>query len=432
MGSTNYGTQSINFSYGQELLSSSLGGLLHNLIKPGVYDGGNLTINAGNNVNIAPLDVAVETSLNQLVHVKTSATIVFPITEAKPYITCQFTWINSATNYMDFTAKAVGELLSTDVIIGMGVYVANVLSSFSYVSKTWGLIDRSGNVRGATSVITPTVTASTDITILGANGLYNSTKALTSYGNATSYKQATYVGLDNDGIGRLEFDTTAGACTYTLPLMANNIGRKITIAFVKNDASADVVTISPHATDANKLSNDGLASIILPKVGNYVSFVQSSNSGFWEITAESITSQLKLRTFAGYGSTDIRIMRFTNLVENVGNMFSENHVSGYSSNTKGLEITINRSGVYSYMCMHGADGGDVQWGLSLNSSQLTTIIQSIATTDIVSMALTQANTYHQLSGSMYFKKGDIFRPHTLGNTPNDTAKNRFTFVYLGR
>ena len=250
--------------------------------------------------------------------------------------------------------------------------------------------------------------------------------------NLTVYKQASYAILDGDGYGRIEVDTTAGAATITLPLMANNIGRKITIAFVKNDASADVVTVSPHATDANKLSNDGLASIILPKVGNYVSLVQSSNSGFWEITDESITSQLKLRTYAGYGSTDNKIMRFTNLDENIGNMFSENHVSGYSSNAKGLEITINRSGVYSYMCMHGADGGDLQWGLSLNSSQLTTIIQSIATTDIVSMAYTQGNTFHQLSGSMYFKKGDIFRLHTNGNTPNDTAKNRFTFVYLGR
>ena len=430
MGSTNYGTQTINFSYGQELLSSSLGGLLHNLIKPGVYDGGNLTINAGNNVNIAPLDVAVETSLNQLVHVKTSATIVFPITEAKPYITCQFTWINSATNYMDFTAKAVGELLSTDVIIGMGVYVVNVLTSFDYTSKTWGLIDRSGNVRTATSVITPTITASTDVTILGANGLYNSTKALTTYGNATSYKQATYVGLGNDGINRLEFDTTAGACTYTLPLMANNRRRRIEIAYVKG--GTNTLTINPHATDANKISNDLLASIILPKVGNILVLQESVNSGCWEIVSERITSQLKLRTYAGYGSTDNRIMRFTNVDENIGNMFSENHSSGYSSNAKGLEITINRSGVYSYMCMHGADGGDINWGLSLNSNQLTTIIQSITTTDIVSMAYTQANTFHQLSGSMYFKKGDIFRPHTIGNAPNDAAKNRFTFVYLGQ
>ena len=250
--------------------------------------------------------------------------------------------------------------------------------------------------------------------------------------SSTVYKQASYAILDGDGYGRIEVDTTAGAATITLPLMANNIGRKITIAFVKNDASADVVTISPHATDANKLSNDGLASIILPKVGNYVSLVQSSNSGFWEITDESITSQLKLRTYAGYGSTDNKIMRFTNLDENIGNMFSENHVSGYSSNAKGLGITINRSGVYSYMFMHGADGGDIQWGLSLNSSQLTTAIQSIATTDIVSMAYTMAAIYDQLSGSMYFKKGDIFRPHTSGNAPNDTAKNRFTFVYLGQ
>lgn len=105
--------------------------------------------------------------------------------------------------------------------------------------------------------------------------------------SSTVYKQATYAILDNDGFTRIEVDTTAGAVTITLPLMANNIGRRIEIAFVKNDASLDVVTISPHATDANKLSTSGLASMTLLRPGQSLTFQQSSNSGFWEVVNEN-------------------------------------------------------------------------------------------------------------------------------------------------
>ena len=250
---------------------------------------------------------------------------------------------------------------------------------------------------------------------------------------STVYKEASYAILDGDGYGRIEVNTTAGAATITLPLMANNIGRKITIAFVKNDASADVVTISPHATDTNKLSNDGLSSIILPTVGNYVSFVQSSNSGFWEITDERITSQLRLNTYAGYGGTDNKIMRFTNVVENVGNMFSENHVSGYSSNAKGLEITINRSGKYSFsFSNNGGAGYATQYGFSLNSSQLTTGIQSITISDKLSIDVVNSGGFGTTpSIQLYFKRGDIVRYHTDGYAPTTAAGIHANISYIG-
>ena len=427
MGTTNYGTQTITFRYNQPLIASDIGKLLYNITKPGIYDGGNLTINSGNNVNIAPLDVLVETSALQMMHIKTADTIVFPITESTPYITCQFTWIDSTTNYMDFTAKAVGDLLTSDVIVGMGVYVASTLTSFDYTSKTWGTFDRSGNIRSAT-----------DVLVKGANNLYNSTKTLTSYGNTTIYKQATYVGLDNDGYGRIEFDTTAGAVTYTLPLMANNIGRRIEIALVKNDASNDVVTISPHAADANKLSNDLLASIILAKTGNFIVVQQSSNSDCWEIVSEQITSQLKLDTYAGYGSTDTKIIRFTTVTENIGNMFSENHGSGYSGNAKGLEITINRSGVYSFgLSVQSAIDTAAGIGFSRDSNQLTTNILTITR----STALT--HTYTVPSGgstdilntsiTVYLRKNSVIRSHTVASPVPATASYcLFSCTYLGQ
>jgi hypothetical protein len=139
MSSTDNGTQSIYFRYTQPLVSSDLSKLLHNIIKPGIYDGGTCTIDSGNNVLIAPMDVICNTSANQAVHVKTTVNATLTIAEATPYITCQFTWVDSTTNYMDFTAKALGSILTNDIIIGKGVYVANVLTSFDYTEKTWGI-----------------------------------------------------------------------------------------------------------------------------------------------------------------------------------------------------------------------------------------------------------------------------------------------------
>jgi len=254
---------------------------------------------------------------------------------------------------------------------------------------------------------------------------------LASFGVTTVYKQASYAILDNDGYQRIEVDTTAGAVSITLPLMANNRGRRIEIAFVKNDDSNDVITISPHATDANNLSNDLLGSIILAKVGDFLIVQESVNSGCWEVVNERITSQLRLNTYAGYGSTDNKIMRFTNVVENVGNMFSENHVSGYSGNAKGLEITINRSGRYGLTFNHNPNAA-AGIGYSLNSTQLTTSITSINVSDRIAEGGTASLAGFESSASIsiYLKKNDIIRAHTDGAPATTAARSTFAVSYL--
>jgi hypothetical protein len=130
--------------------------------------------------------------------------------------------------------------------------------------------------------------------------LLNTIKAwVASSGISTVYKQSSYAILDADGYSRIEVDTTSGAVAITLPLMANNRGRRIEIAFVKNDASLDVVTISPHATDANKLSNDLLGSMILAKVGDfivadYIGLTLNSSQLTTQITSVTVSTRLCL------------------------------------------------------------------------------------------------------------------------------------------
>ena len=247
-------------------------------------------------------------------------------------------------------------------------------------------------------------------------------------------KTSSYVITDTDGVKRVEVDTTAGDVTITLPLLANNIGRRIEIANVKGGTNK--VIISPNATDANKLSSDALDVIWLSKVGDYAIFQASSTSGYWEIVGESITSQLRLNTYAGYGSTDNKIMRFTNVVENVGNMFSENHVSGYNSNAEGLKLTINRSGKYaiSYTLTSGSSAA-VYGGLSLNSSELTTNVDTITTADRVCMVFGPSGNYTIFtSWTGYLEKNDFICPHSRGVAIGATATSQPTITcsYLGQ
>lgn len=247
---------------------------------------------------------------------------------------------------------------------------------------------------------------------------------------ATYYTSASYTILDDDGYLIILCDTTSSDITITLPLKANNLKRKIKIVNAKGGTYK--VIISPNATDASTLSTDALSAIWLPKVGDSVEFIEDQNTGYWIITEERITSQLRLNTYAGYGSTDTKIMRFTNSVENVGNMFRENHSSGYNSNAEGLKITFNRSGFYSIMFQGMNPSAPSRRGLSLNSSLLTTAIQSITLSDILLFSYSTSDASAPVSYSGYFKKNDVVRFHTDGGVPAVTTTCFAKVTYLGQ
>jgi len=142
--------------------------------------------------------------------------------------------------------------------------------------------------------------------------------------------------------------------------------------------------------------------------------------------------QLILNTYAGYGSTDTKIMRFTNKVEGYGSAFTENHTSGYSSNAKGLEITINKAGKYSFSFtgMAPAGSGD-RIGLSIDSTQLTTDINAITTANRLGVSTAVTGTECNFSISLYLTVGRVIRPHSLGFLPVTASVCNFTATYIG-
>lgn len=264
-----------------------------------------------------------------------------------------------------------------------------------------------------------------------ASGYWEKIKKASYSGYTTT---TDYIIADYDNYDQIFVNTSSGDATITLPLKANNRQRVITIMKVRG--ASNKVIISPNVSDANTLSNDGLTAIWLPKVGDSVTFVENSTSGYWEIVHERITSQLILNTYAGYGSTDTCIVRFTNSDANIGNMFSENHSTGYSSSAKGLEITINRSGRYSFSFSMPGQASNAYAGLSLNSSQLTTSIASITPSTRLAwawnIAYTISSSQEHVSWTGFLSKNDVIRAHAWGSViPVVAADAHITVSYLG-
>jgi hypothetical protein len=135
-------------------------------------------------------------------------------------------------------------------------------------------------------------------------------------------------------------------------------------------------------------------------------------------------SYVRLNTANGYGSTNTKIRRFTNIVNNVGS-----DITYADSATLGATFTINTAGVYSvsFSDQFTAIGF---LGLSIDSTQLTTNVQSIAVADILSVAITvEANAPSVASATFYAAASSVVRAHTGGGTTGaNTTLPQFTIA----
>jgi len=126
-----------------------------------------------------------------------------------------------------------------------------------------------------------------------------------------------------------------------------------------------------------------------------------------------LVSTVRLNTSNGYGSTNTCILRFTNTVVNQGS-----DITYSDSATNGATFTINSGGNYitSFAYQNAAANGVI--GISLNSTQLTTSIQSITAADRLIMARqgnaagnNVSNTTLSVTWGGYLPAGSIIRAH---------------------
>ncbi len=126
----------------------------------------------------------------------------------------------------------------------------------------------------------------------------------------------------------------------------------------------------------------------------------------------------RAHTLAGYGSTDTKIPYFTTVVENVD---TAGAFTVANNSTNGLSITINIAGRYAVKAsINGNSAFGV--GISLNSAQLTTAINSITAADRLASTITGGASYGgDVSITKWFAVDDVIRPHTEGNAAGTAA-----------
>jgi hypothetical protein len=137
--------------------------------------------------------------------------------------------------------------------------------------------------------------------------------------------------------------------------------------------------------------------------------VDTNSSGLQR--AYSSMTKIRLNTGNGYGSTSTCIRRFTNTVVNTGS-----GITYADSSTAGASFTCTEAGIYCFSYDDAFSAG-ANFGLSLNSSQLTTAINSITASDRLVMATTSAAAGFQcVSVTVALAVGDVVRPHADATT----------------
>lgn len=161
------------------------------------------------------------------------------------------------------------------------------------------------------------------------------------------------------------------------------------------------------------------AGVAIRLIGRILS--TQATAGTWASTPTTIglapssqyiedISEVMVNDVAGYGSTNDKIRRFNTVVVNTGSS-----ITYTSSATNGDSFTANSVGTYAINYTDDFSGGAVAFGISLNSTQLTTSIASITAADRKALSASAgANTWGSVSCVIKMKPGDVVRAHTAG------------------
>ncbi|MCP3680862.1 MAG: hypothetical protein GY782_11670, partial [Gammaproteobacteria bacterium] len=228
-----------------------------------------------------------------------------------------------------------------------------------------------------------------------------------------------YTIIDGDGQGKYVCDSSGGNIDVILPTLADNQNRDIEIM---HQVGGNIVNVDGEGAE----TIDSLTDIDLPEQFDRLKVLGTSTE--WAITEERITSQLALNGYNGYGSTDTKIMIFTNKTEDKGNLFSNNH-GAYG--TAGLEITINRAGKYTIDYTLQYTSSALTGGLSLNSINRANAVNNIPISEVLGIdSASSAAVQMSISKTCRFSKNDVIRPHTNGVNSN-TTYTLFSITYEG-
>ena len=135
-------------------------------------------------------------------------------------------------------------------------------------------------------------------------------------------------------------------------------------------------------------------------------------------------SMIRLNTANGYGSTNLAIMRFTNVVTNQGS-----DITYADSATLGGSFTINTNGVYA-VSFSASFVGASDMGVTINTVNPTTSINvSVVTEKLCHSVTPTVNSNNCVAATAYLTSGMVLRAHC---DPTNAAGTRLALFTITR
>lgn len=137
-------------------------------------------------------------------------------------------------------------------------------------------------------------------------------------------------------------------------------------------------------------------------------------------------SRVKVRKFsATLGSTNTRILQYGTVEENVGS-----GITAATSAANGASFTITKAGLYFVCIAVAMNAINTPFGISKNSAQLTTNIDSITNANrvISTTGATETGIVEQVSGILQLAVGDVLRPHVSGTVGGSNSDSEFFLI----
>jgi hypothetical protein len=228
--------------------------------------------------------------------------------------------------------------------------------------------------------------------------------------------------------------------------IANSIGataitndKILSVANTKISGNIASSQIAPNQTLNGNVSITGTLAVsgavtlttALPVLSGGTGVTTSTGTGSVVLSASptftgNVTTPLsyvRLNTANGYGSTNTKIRRFTNIVNNVGT-----DITYADSATLGGTFTINTNGVYSVSYGDNFNAG-TWFGVTINSASLTTTISTLPAAEILVLSYIAAGEGRPGSSTFYAAASAVVRAHTDGAASGtQTNAQQFTIA----
>lgn len=154
--------------------------------------------------------------------------------------------------------------------------------------------------------------------------------------------------------------------------------------------------------------NDNTLTIQTGAAGAKVNALSFASDGTPTFLKGPTASMVRVNTANGYGSTNTKIRRFTNVVTNQGS-----DITYTDSATLGASFTINTNGVYAVSYSDVLTAAADQVGISLNTTTPTTNIALCAAGEVLSLAYVGGVNYAAAAAWVgYLPSGSVVRAHT--------------------